>query len=216
MIKVQVEEFGGGSLERAEKLLAGITNGVETATKAAMVRTVSHLRTNSTKRIRERYAISAANIRANENIKISYRMGGGIQANVLFSGTKIPLFRYSGASPKSPQFQGERLVHAIVNGQWKTVHPGVPGAGHQLVSTGPTTFQNSFVASFRPGHTGIFERTGGATSTGGAEIKEIMGSSAAQMVGNEEVLENLSEDASNMFETRMDHEIARILAGWGE
>lgn len=214
-MKITVEEFGGGSLARAEKLLAGITGGVEKATKSAMTRTVSHVRTQSTKRIRERYAISAANVRANENIKVTYRMGGGVQADILFSGTKIPLFRYSGASPKGPQFQKDALVRALVSGEWKTVHPGVPGAGHQLNSTGPTTFQNSFVASFRSGHTGIFERTGGSTSTGGAEIKEIMGSSPAQMVGNGEVVEKLSEDASKKFEERMDHEIARILAGWG-
>ena len=211
-MRITIEEFGGGSLERAEKLLAGVPNGVEKATKAALSRTASHLRTKSTERIRERYAISAANIRANENIRITVR---GTQAQILFSGTKIPLYRYSGASPKSPQFQKDRVVNALVNGTWKSVHPGVPGAGHQLNSTGPTTFGDSFVASFRSGHTGIFRKTGGSTSSGNDEIKEIMGSSPAQMVGHEEVAEKLGEDASKKFEERIDHEIGRILAGWG-
>ena len=207
-MNVTIEEFGGGSLSRAEKLLAGIPGGVEKALKSAMTRTVSHLQTKSTERIRERYAISQQNIRANENIRIRYSMGNGIVANVYFSGAKIPLFRFDGASPRGPQFQGDRLVHALVNGSWKMVHPGVAAAGHQLASTGPQRFENAFVATMNSGHTGIFEREGSG-------ISEIMGSSVAQMVGHDEVAEKLAEDASRKFEERMDHEVSRIISGWG-
>lgn len=208
-MNVTIEEFGGGSLSRAEKLLAGIPGGVEKALKAAMGRTVSHLQTKSGERIRERYAISQQNIRANENVRIKYSMGNGIVANVYFSGSKIPLYRFNGASPKGPQFQGDKLVHALVSGSWKTVHPGVAAAGHQLASTGPTRFENAFVATMNSGHTGIVEREGSG-------ISEIMGSSVAQMIGHEEVAEKLAEDASKKFEERMDHEVARIISGWGK
>ena len=43
-----------------------------------------------------------------------------------------------------------------------------------------------------------------------------MGASVAQMVGNEEVAEKLVKDASDKFEERIEHEITRILNGWGK
>lgn len=97
MSVVQVQLLDQGQLERAQKLLAGIPNGAEKAAKSAMTRAVSTLRTNSAKAIQEKYDISAANIRANENVTIRYTYENGIQAFVHFAGGKIPLFRYGGA-----------------------------------------------------------------------------------------------------------------------
>lgn len=208
---VRIEEFGGQSLSRAEKLLVGIPGGAEKAVKAAMPRAVSYLQKQSGERIRERYAISQANLRADETIKVEYHYGGGVQAVVRFSGHKIPLYRFDGASPKSPQYDKSRLVSALVSGGWKMVHPGKAASGHQLKGTSPTTFESAFVATMNAGdkkHTGIFERNG-------STISEIMGSSVAQMVGNDEVKERLAEDTSRKFEERMEHEIDRLLNGWG-
>lgn len=42
-----------------------------------------------------------------------------------------------------------------------------------------------------------------------------MGSSVPQMVGNEEVAQRLAEGAMQKFEERLDHEILRILNGYG-
>lgn len=104
---------------------------------------------------------------------------------------------------------------AIVNGQLRAVHPGVAASGHQLTSTSPTIFSKAFVARMQSGHVGIFERTGGKTPTGDAAIREIMGSSVPQMLGNEEVQERLSEKTMDKMEERLQHEVNRILNGWG-
>ena len=72
------------ALERAEGLLAGIPNGIEKALNSAMSRASAHLRTVSTKAVRERYAISAANIRAEELVTIAYTYQNGVQAYVSF------------------------------------------------------------------------------------------------------------------------------------
>ena len=104
---------------------------------------------------------------------------------------------------------------AIVNGNLRPVHPGIAAAGHQLVSTSPPTFSRAFVAQMKSGHIGIFERTGGKTATGDAEIKEIMGSSVPQMLGNEDVQESLAEKTMAKMDERLEHEVNRILAGWG-
>lgn len=131
---IRIEGFGRNTLDRATKILAGFPGGVEKAVKSAMPRAVSHLRTNSTKVIRERYDISKG-VRADENISIQYLYGSGVTALVMFKGKKIPLYRYGGASPKSPKQDKSKLVNAIVFGSWRRVHPGVAAAGHQLVST---------------------------------------------------------------------------------
>ena len=67
-------------LDRAAALLTGIDGGMEKAIKSAMSRAVSGLRSNTVKAIREQYAISAAAIRANENVTVLYTHQDGEQA----------------------------------------------------------------------------------------------------------------------------------------
>lgn len=214
MSMIRIETTGRDELDKATRLLAGISGGTEKAVKSAMSRTVSSLRTSSAKAIRERYAISRANIRANENVSVRYTHENGVQAFVTFSGRKIPLYRYDGASPKVPTENKGALVQAIVNGKWMTVHPSLPASGHQLKSTSPQHFQNAFIAEMKSGHIGIFERTGGATATGSDAIKEIMGSSVPQMLGSKEVEEKLADEAMAKFDERLEHEVLAILNGW--
>jgi len=103
----------------------------------------------------------------------------------------------------------------MIQSKWRRVHPSLAATGHQLKSTAPTRYENAFVAQMKSGHIGIFERTGGITSTGSDEIKEIMGSAVSQMLGNKEVEEKLAEETRQKFEERLDHEVNRILNGWG-
>ena len=77
---IQVTAAGADALERAEGLLAGIPNGIEKALNSA----AAHPRTVSTRAVRERYAISAANIRAEELVTIAYTYQNGVQAYVSF------------------------------------------------------------------------------------------------------------------------------------
>lgn len=202
-------------LRDAEQQLADFPGGIETAMKRAMARATAHLRTNSTREIRKKYDISRKNVRADQNIRTSYRYFNGIEAKISFRGNKIPLWRYGGSSPKTPTVNPDKTIMAIVNGNLRPVHPGIAAAGHQLVSTSPTTFSRAFVAQMKSGHIGIFERTGGKTATGDAEIKEIMGSSVPQMLGNEDVQESLAEKTMAKMDERLEHEVNRILAGWG-
>lgn len=215
MSTIKVEVIGADKFKEAEQQLADIPGGMERALKSAIKRSVSYLRTQSTKEIRERYDITRKNIRAEQNVKVRYRYFNGIEAQITFRGNKIPLYRYGGSSPKKPTVNAEKTVMAIVNGKLRPVHPGIAASGHQLVSTSPTTFNNAFVAQMKSGHVGIFERTGGKTATGDAEIKELMGSSVPQMLGSEEVRESLGQKTYDKFEERLNHEVNRILAGLG-
>lgn len=65
MSTIRVEAAGAEALDRATRMLAGVEGGLQKAVKSAMSRSVSHLRASTAQAIRERYAISQANIRAN-------------------------------------------------------------------------------------------------------------------------------------------------------
>ena len=215
-IVVTVNEAAGqAAIERAKTLLAGIPGGVDKAAKAAMSRTVDRLRRDSNQAIREKYDISDEGIRAEKNVRVRYSFQNGVQATVTFSGRKIPLYRFGGAYPKVPTQDiaaGKKPV--MVKGAWTMQYQGMAARGHQFKGTGPTQFMDAFVAQMKSGHTGIFERTGGSTSEGSDAIREIMGSSVAQMVGNQQVAQRLTEGAYKTFETELDKAVYRILTGW--
>lgn len=215
-ITVTVNEAAGqAAIERAKALLAGIPGGVDKAMKASMSRTVDKLRRESNQAIREKYDITDAGIRSEKNVRVRYSYQNGVQATVTFSGRKIPLYRFGGAYPKVPTQDiaaGKKPV--MVKGAWTMQYQGVAARGHQFQDTGPTQFMDAFVAQMKPGHIGIFERTGGSTSKGSDAIREIMGSSVAQMVGNQQVAQGLTERAYETFETELDKAVYRILTGW--
>lgn len=215
-VTVTVNEAAGqAAIERAKALLAGIQGGVDKAMKASMSRTVDRLRRDSNQAIREKYDISDEGIRAEKNVRVRYSYQNGVQATVTFSGRKIPLYRFGGAYPKVPTQDiaaGKKPV--MVKGAWTMQYQGVAARGHQFQDTGPTQFMDAFVAQMKSGHIGIFERTGGSTSEGSDAIREIMGSSVAQMVGNQQVAQGLTERAYETFETELDKAVYRILTGW--
>jgi len=195
-------------LDRAAALLTGIDGGMEKAIKSAMSRAVSGLRSNTVKAIREKYAISAAAIRANENVTVRYTRQDGLQAFIRFAGHKIPLYRYDGARPIEPTPDTGRLIRAQIHGKWLQVHPSVPTYGHQLKNTAPALFEDAFVARMGSGHTGIFKRD----HTG--KVKEVMGSSVPQMLGGIEVEDRLSNEAMKQFEGQISHEVMALMNGW--
>lgn len=215
-VTVTVNEAAGQeAIERAKALLAGIPDGVDKAMKAAMSRTVQKLRSGSNKAIQERYDISDAGIRTEKNVRVRYSYQNGVRAVVTFSGRKIPLYCFGGAQPKVPtQDIAESRKPVMVKGAWTMQYQGVAASGHQLKGTGPTQFTDAFVARMKSGHIGIFERTGGMTSEGSDAIREIMGSSVAQMIGKQEVTQKLTEESYQTFETELDKAVYRLLTGW--
>lgn len=218
-IYVTVNEAAGqAAIERAKTLLAGIPDGADKAVRASMSRTVDRLRRESNRTIREKYDITDEGIRAEKNVRVSYSYQNGVQATVTFSGHKIPLYRFGG-SPKTPEVHRDRTVQAIVKGEEVWVHPSVQASGRQFRGTAPsplTKYGNDAFVQRMPssGHIGIFARTGGMTSEDSEAIKELMGSSVAQMVGNQEVAEKLAGKAYKSFESELDKAVYRILTGW--
>lgn len=212
---INVQAVLPGAFDRAEKMLAGMEDDFWKAIKDVREHVTSKIRTYSVKAIQQQYAISAANIRANENIEITYNYASGILAQVTFYGRKIPLYRYDGASPKWPTLDTSKkpVIVDINNEKRAKVFPGVTAQGHQLRSTSPEKIQGAFTAEMPSEHKGFFKRTGGKTPKGANEIREIMGSSVPQMLGNKEVEKKVVEAAVYTFQERLDHNIMAILNG---
>lgn len=214
-LPVDLTVAGQEAVERAERLLGNIPGGVEKAVRSAMARSASHLKARSSKVSRERYDIKAANIRDAENAKVSYSYQNGVQAHIVFSGRRIPLYRFGGASPSVPtKDPGGRGPVMFGPEKWGLLFPSVPARGHVLKSTSPALFRHAFVARMKTGHVGIYERTGGMTSHDKDEIEELFGPSVPQMLGHQEVAEKLTGEAMETFEERLGHEINAILNGW--
>lgn len=218
---VHVTAADGDALAWAERMLEGIPNGIEKALHSAINRASAHLRSASAKAVRERYAISAANVRAEETVTVAYTYQNGVQAYVHFAGNRIPLYRFDGASPAQPTYDTSRwtpvMIGVLANreGKWRMVHPGVAAYGHVLKSTSPRKFENAFVAKMgSTGHTGIFERTGGMTSSNLDEIEELFGPSVPQMLGSREVAEKLAGEAVESFEKNLDQYVYALLNGF--
>lgn len=214
-VGIQVSVAAQVAIERAVNLLAGIEGGVDKAVKIAMRKAVARLRRSNVNAVRERYAISTSGIRENENVHVSYSYDKGVQAFVYFSGERIPLYRFDGASPRQPtKDTSERLP--VMNGEnhWRLIYPSVSASGHVLKSTSPYKFENAFVARMRSGHVGIFERTGGMTSNSKDEIEELFGPSVPQMLGSEDVEKTLVDETMQSFEKDLDHNVLAILNGY--
>ena len=82
MSSFYVEVIGAETFKQAEKMLADVPGGMDRALKSATKRAVSFLRTQSTKEIRQRYDLTRKNIRAEQNIRVSYRYFNGIEARI--------------------------------------------------------------------------------------------------------------------------------------
>lgn len=212
---IQLSVTDQSAVDRAARLLAGIEGGVEKAVRSAMAKAVARLRRSNVSAVRERYAISAANIRESENVQVSYSYDSGVQAYVRFSGARIPLFRFDGASPHQPtKDTSGRLPVMSGEEHWRLMYPSVAAAGHVLKGTSPYRFERAFVARMSNGHTGIYERTGGMTSSGKDELEELFGPSVPQMLGSEDVEKTLTTEAMKSFEKDLNHDVLAILSGY--
>lgn len=202
MIEVSAE-----AIERVERILAGVPKGAERALSNAINRGLSRVKTGATKRVKEVYTVQSSAFHEATNTKIEKASTGNIAGYVHFSGCKIPLYKFQ-VTPKATG-TGKQVKAAVMKG-------------------GGTAFEEAFIAQMGTGHLGVFERTGeqgivsrlskaknkiGTKHT--EKIEEKMGLSAAQMIGNIKVLDTIEKEAQEVINERLEHEIERILNGYG-
>lgn len=197
------------ALERVQKILAGVPDGARKALHNAISRGQGKVRTETVESISRVYAITQKDIRAGTNIRSAIKSAGdAVIGEVTFAGGKIPLYRY-GVAPKVPTYQ-QRKIPVNIGGVWKTV--SASQAVSAIIKRGgaKTTSQTAFIAQMDSGHIGVFERDGVS-----GKIHERMGLSTATMAENSIVLADVEREAQETVDKRLEHEITRILNGYG-
>lgn len=183
-------EISAETIERVETLLAGVPKGAERALSNAMNRGLSKMKTGAAKKVREVYTVQSSAINEATNTRIQKASTGNLAGYIHFSGYKIPLYKFK-VTPKAPGIK-KQVTAAVKKG-------------------GGTAFENAFIAQMKSGHIGVFERE----TSKRFPIEEKMGLAMAQMVGNQNVIAELEKEAQETVNTRITHEIDRLLNGYG-
>ena len=190
MSMIKVEDVGQNTLDRVNKILAGIGNGsgaIRAVYQAAM-RAGQKAKTQAGRFAAAEYTVGYGGFMSHCKIKanVSGGSGGAASVSIVFAGQVIPLIEFDTRWSK--------------NGGLTTT-----------VKSGSTaTLAHAFAAPVY-GKTQAHEHEFG--TTGG--VKSLYGPSTGQMMQNEKIIQQMDEVISQTFEQRIDHEISRILAGIG-
>lgn len=178
------------SLDKATRLLAGINGGVYKAVGSALSRAAATGKTAAKQPVTKEYTISQSEFLArtrsiNHFVRES---SGGISVVFGFRGNVIPLMKFN----------------TRVNGSGQIVT--------QVKRSGSAETLNRAFSAQMGGHKGIYERVGVKRFP----VKELYGPATPQMMySNEEVTDEIERKVADTYEKRIDHEILRILNGWG-
>lgn len=179
-------EISSETMERVQALLANIPKGAERAYSNAINRGLSRVKSAAWRNVKQVYTVQSSALNAATNTSVQKASTGNLAGFVRFAGYKIPLYKFK-VSPKQPG--SKKLVHAAVK------------------KGGGAVFESAFIAAMK----GVFEREGKKR----LPVSEFMGLSAAQMVGEETVSTQVQEEAQKLVNERLEHEIDRLLNGYG-
>ena len=177
------------NIEKAQRMLFGLKGAAPRALSASINRGIQNARANVVREIRKEYTAGAGDIR--RTIKLSRSTPKRLEAVITSSGSTLPLSSFS-------------VRPMTVSGRRRTpVRVSVKRGGGQAL-------QRAFI--LRPGgRPNVFERV----SSSRLPIRRLFGPSVPQMLGNESVVKRVGDLAQQTMETRLDHEINRILNGIG-
>lgn len=188
-MSVHISDIGTDSLSRVNKILAGIPGGAFKATYSALKRAANTAKSKAGQYVSSEYSISKSAFMRNVHQKtiIQNESGDVISLNVIYAGNVIPLI----------EFNTKYNNNGLITTQVKR-------------NNTPTVLEHAFAARVF-GSTGIYERIGDKRFP----IQQKYGPSGAHMMGNENIVENMDKTIRETYERRLEHEIIRILNGWG-
>ena len=187
-VTVDVKEIGQVNLERAAKLLAGIPDGIQKASLHALKRAGERAKTEAGRFVAEEYVITKGGFMKNVTVTTDIKGGGGgsVGLNINFRGTVIPLTEFN--------------VKVSRGG----------GVTAQVKRGGGGTISSAFAARVY-GPMRIWERVGKKR----LPVEQKFGPSTAQMMGNETIVNAMTEVIKETFDERLEHEVWRLLGGVG-
>jgi len=178
------------SLDKVTRLLAGINGGVYKAVGSALTRAAAAGKTAAKQPVTKEYAISQSEFLARtRNINHFVRESSGSISVVFgFRGNVIPLTKFN----------------TRINGSGQVVT--------QVKRSGSAATLDRAFSAQMGGHRGIYERIGVKRFP----VEELYGPATPQMMySNEEITDEIERKVADTYEKRIDHEILRLLNGWG-
>ncbi len=174
-------------VERIEKLVGNIKRGPSRVLYNAINRGLSRIRAISAKEASQRFTVSASQIKSNSKASIKNASPNANTVGMItISGKMIPIYKFQVTG------KGGR------GGKVKV----------QVKKGGGGTLQHAFVANLGHG-SNVLERTSAQRNSS----ETIFGPSAAHMIGHNEIAPHIEQEAQEVVNKRIEHEIERLLNG---
>jgi len=171
--------------EQIEELFGATPRQAKVVLWRAINRAATAGQTRASVAIRKEYIIKAADVK--KRIKIRKSTANNLSAQLRASGPVTPLMKFD----VTPSFPGMMQVRARVK------------------KGGRKPIQNGFVTRTGNGHVNVFTRSGSSR----LPIQGRYGPSIAQMMGKDEVVENIEQHVQTKLDERLEHELDRLLRG---
>ena len=189
-------------LEKAQKLLGGIENGVKRAITSAINHSLGKAKTKLKKKITQEYYIKSSDVEKTLSIK---------KANYsTLAGTISSRSKRTSLTKLKIKKSGTSILSGVKKSN-----------GIKLLRGKDELFGKPFTAKMKNGHTGVFQRKTkqrigvgmGSSSEQENPIQELYTLSIPQMAGEKGVQKYIEEEAEKMVNERFEHEVERILKG---
>lgn len=183
MVEVTVDKK---AIKRAQKLLKNIPNGAKKAVVNATNRALTKGKMTVNKGITSRFTIKATPVKESLSIqKASFgRLGGLVKSNAPV--TELSRFKLNPAKATKKRPSALKV---------------------DVKKSGLKPIPHAFVMQTKSGHTGVFERVDKARTP----VRQLMGPSIPYMAKDPQITNNVQKEMVNMFNSRLDHEVKRLL-----
>lgn len=184
-------------IREVERKLGSFSKEAPNVINNALNRAITTVKSNISKKVRQKYHIKSIDVKKTLSIKKSTRQTLGAVVKSL--GSAIQLYKFK-VSPNKPRHRKPPKSIKV-----------------QVQKTGAKKIEGAFVAEVNENNR-VFQRKSNAKHKQRSDkqwtalpIKQLFGPSIPQMLGNEGVKEDIENAGTETFNKRLDHEIKRIL-----
>ena len=176
------------NIERFEALLRNAPAKANASAASAIKRAADSARTQAGRSARLTYEIKHGDVI--KTIKMTRPRPSNLTAEIKSTGPVVKLLSFK-VNPRTPRRRMKKAIRVSVK----------KGSNR--------TFDHGFVAKMGSGHANVFTRT----TKKRLPIKGRYGPSVPQMLGNESVIRQIEDRATEVLDNRLEHEFNRLLRG---
>lgn len=187
-------------LKQAIRQMRRVQSDSSKALSSALNRTIHGVGTEATRKTKERFFVKTADVKG--TLRIRNAAPESLEASLTSVSKNLPLMRFKTNPGKVPVRRPAATKSAVRR-------------------AGLTAVSGAFIARMPSGHIGVFKRMrssrhkkvtrNGKTYWSGLPIRELYGPSVPGMIGSRKVIQHVEQEAKRRMESRIDHEINRLL-----